>query len=795
MNTNLQFTRETHPQLWLPEDPFPYSFPGLKPTLKDFLKVVRENAAYVETTHAAFYRLNIREGLDTSRSEALLRMTGKEIPGYKTASKFFGVEEAVHDIVNGYGFQAAQGGRTRRKALTVTGAPGAGKSDLTNHFQYNVMRTREPIPFLGGSDMWANPLGALYLIKLVAQKKSKRVKDKTLAEIERIITSLDFTGDSELDFTAPEVVNILKKHGITSETPTAAELAQIVYANEKDFVGIVCFGLGLPQPTFEALVVPDPKAQDVVLGEFVGAAFVNRDVLAAADVKTLSGKPATEVKGKTRKDAMYGQFDADCAIDLADFPLDNMFMSEGQGMVDVAEVQPINFDLKVWRGDTDISALGLYDDRDPRTVSLSGVFNKGKFIVLTEGFRNPDEAFRILLEGLEGQRLSLPEPISNFHQQGVGWEGMILIHSNDEQWNKFWSNPAHRAHNDRLFWVSFKYPLEPEQSALVSEKLYGSSQFGKPVARGGVHREPLMKQYIGMFRVATHLDWASKGNLPFMAVLKAYSGEVVRDSGMGTELELRALREKAPWTEGLEGMSPREMDTLLGEIASQARSEFDAGLRSSPGFTVAELRDHMIEKFRKDPRLDQKKKDQWIGWLQGPMERQFRRVELSKVYKAAFIPNFADSCQQFFRKYQDYLKAINLGSTRKGFSGSNYMTQAEMERFLQEIERADTLQINSAQADKFRTNVLVAIRAYNEEHGTSEPPYTVHEGLKRCIEAYVLRQAKDFTGVIGMSSLSEDEKKRLDGAKARLIKEHGYDEYTAEKLLVEVALTRDFLVA
>ncbi len=67
---------------------------------------MRANAAYVETTHSAFYRLNIRKEVsDTSRSEALLRMTGKEIPGYKTASKFYGVEEAVHEIVNGYGFR------------------------------------------------------------------------------------------------------------------------------------------------------------------------------------------------------------------------------------------------------------------------------------------------------------------------------------------------------------------------------------------------------------------------------------------------------------------------------------------------------------------------------------------------------------------------------------------------------------------------------------------------------------------------------------------------------------------
>ena len=106
--------------------------------------------------------------------------------------------------------------------------------------------------------MWASPLGALYLIKLVAQKKTQRRKDATLKEIERIITSLDFTGDAKLDFDAPEVSAILKKHDVSAE-PTDAELAQVLYTNEKDFVAIVCFGLGLPQPTFEALVVPDPR--------------------------------------------------------------------------------------------------------------------------------------------------------------------------------------------------------------------------------------------------------------------------------------------------------------------------------------------------------------------------------------------------------------------------------------------------------------------------------------------------------------------------------------------------------
>lgn len=794
MSSNqILFTRETHAHFYLPEEPFPYAFEdrGLKATLRDFLKVVREYPAYVETTHQAFYRLMVREGLNTNRSEELLRMTGREIPAYNSCASFFGVEEYVNQVVNDYGFQAAQGGRARRKALAITGSPGSGKSDFINLIQGNIMRKREPIPFLAGSPMWNNPLSALYLPKLIAQKKTRRRPKDKMKELISVIDSLDLTGTAALNFENADLNEVTRKHGFSrGQELSSADLAKICDANEGDFVKVVSYGLDLPKSTVDAIVRPDPYSQDVVLGEFFGPALIKKDVLrdAGASDKVLA------LEGKTKKSERYGEFDENYALDLGDFPLDNMFMSEGEGMVDVAEVQPINFDLKVWRGDTEIGAIGLYEDRDPRTVSLSGAFNRGKLIILTEGFRNPSEGFRVLLEALEGQRLGLPEPLGSHWQHGVGWEGMVIIHSNDEQWNKFYGNPDHRAHNDRLQWISWRYPLEPKQSAKISEKLYKSSAFGRSAELGGVHMEPLMLPYSGMFRAATHIDWESKGGLPFMAVLRAYAGETVRQTGMGTDIDVRALREKAPWTEGLPGMSPRDMDTYLGEMAARARQEYEAGIRVSPGFTVAELRDHLVSKFSKDPRIDEKTKGKYIAWLMNDLEK-FRRVELTKVYKAAFIPGFADLAQKFFRKYLDYIKALSRSTPRTGTTGSQYLTAQDMEAFLQEIESADSIRINTAQADKFRTNVLVAVQAYKDEHGVAEPPYTCHEGLRRCIESYVLRQGKDIVGISGLSSLTREEKDRLDGAKARLIEEHGYDEYTAEKLLVEVAMTRDFLVA
>jgi len=784
---------------FLPRDPFPHSFPGLKPVLRDVLKVARKHPAYFESTHSAFHRLNARHGIDESRTNEVQRLTGNEnLTAYsKVTSKFFGVEEPVFQILTGYGLQAKEGGRARKKALVITGSPGAGKSDFVNFEQRDVLRTREPIPVLKFGVNFVNPLNALYLVKLVAETQAHGIYDETLAKMEEIITGLDLTGDSALNFNNPELIKVARKHDFKAgQELTAADLAKIAMASEKDFVQVVCFGLDLPASSVDALYpsagLVDPYVKDVVLGRFFGKFGPKAEPKADFD-QTLAdaGKP----QSKSRKHPTYGEYDERYAVTLGEFPLDTMFMSKGHGIVDVAEVQPINFDIAVWVGRKSMANMGLFESNDPRILDLTGYFCKAKFAVLTEGLRNPDEGFRVLLEDLEGGRIPLPEgfdPLEN--PDGIGVENMVVIHSNDEQWNKFYANPSHRAHLDRFSWVSFRYPLEPSAATKVTEKLYGSSNFGRPVAEGGVHHEPLSFNYSGYFRVATHLDWASKGNRPLLAVLRAYDGKQVRERMMGTDIDLRALREQAPWTEGLTGMSPRALDDICGQLASEAKELFNQGKRPSPCFTTAELRDRLKYAFKSNPAMSKKDREQWTGWLDNEFET-LRRQELTKVYKAAFIPNFRDLCTQFFRKYKQYVQALALGIKPTGTAGGQSVTQRDMEAFLQEVERADEFNVNSAQAPKFRQGVMAAINLYNEEHGTSEPPYDVHEGLKNCIESYVLRQAKDITGVVGITNLSEEEQKKLDSAKRRLVEEHHYCEYCAGKLLIEVALTRDFLKA
>ncbi len=779
---------------YLPRDPFPHPFPGLPNTLAGLLQVVRDHPAYVESMHEAFTRLNIRHGVDEKRTAAVQRRTGNEsIVAFKRLTEvFFGMEEPVWQFLIGFGLQASMGGGTRKMAALITGSPGGGKSDLINFEQRVVLRSREPIPVLKYGVNYVNPLNALFLAKLIAETQAGGLYEPTLDKLVEVIDGLNLTGNARLNHENNGLRRILSRHGRqTTQTPTSRDLAEVCMVSEKDFVAAVCYGLDLPTSTIESLhpspSLVDPFVKDVVLGRFFGkygprAAPKNEfdEALEAA------GKP----QSKTQAHPTYGEYDPRYAVALGEFPLTTLFMSKGQGIIDIAEVQPINFDLAVWRGRLLLENMGKFAANDPRILDLaSGFFMRGKVIIHTEGLRNPPEGFRALLEMLEGGRITLPEGFDpSENPEGIGCEAVNIFHSNDEQKAKFVANPDHRAHLDRMTQISLPYPTEPWAATAVTAKLFA------PLEERGIHHEPLAFPYSGMFRVATHLDWTTKGNRPLIAVLRAYDGLQVRERMMGTDIDLRALREQAGASEGRTGMSPRALNNVLGQLAAEAYDLHRLEKRTAPCFTTAELRDRLKLRFKTDESLPKKERELWIGWLDAALET-YRRQELTKVYKAAFIPAFKDLCNQYFRRYIAFVQALSLGIKPTNTVGGQGTTTRDMEAFLQEVERSDEFNINAAQAPKFRAGVMAAKNLFHEEHPGEEVDYTVHEGLKNCIESHVLRIAKDVTGVAGVSNLSPEEQRKLDDAKTRLIEEHGYCTYCANKLLVEVALTDGFLKA
>lgn len=734
--------------LYLPQDPFEGSF-------KDLLKVLsaryaRETGgqflpAYVEPSKGRFLRLALRMGTDELRSAEIQRVYGIDsLLAYKAFStKFFGVETSVQGIMVNYLYAAMMGHEADKQALTLIGPPGAGKSDIVERVK-EIYRTSEPIPFLDGSPVHANPLSLLFTIQRVARQRAKGKLEGTRAETARIITSLGL--EQLIDWDEPAVKEIVDRYEISKD---AAGLAKINIVN--DFVDLVVYGMGLPRATRNNIGKPDPYSMDRVLGEF------NKENV----------------------------------VEIADFPIDNMFFDEGgNGIVDVAEVQPVNFDLAKFIGQRNIGKMGKFSSLDPRAVELIGAFCRGNrgLVVLTEGLKNPVEAQRILLEALQGHRIPMPEPL----QDDLFWEGWVLVHSNEGEYERFRAEKVNEPYWDRFLRILFKYPLEVSEAAKISKKLWSKSDFAKPLEKGGVHKEPILDELEAMLRVFSYVEDDPRG-VPALSKIKAYNGKQVRDRMQGTVLDVSDLRARASWREGMAGLSPRETaKEVVGALAAEALQLMELGKTPQACVTSRSFRERMLAVLKVNV-TDEKTRKRLESFIVNELE-EWRRRELSRFVKASFIEEFGQLAQQTFDKYIDWSNAAALGTTPKAASGYGRISQLEMENFLREIESDPDWGVTSSQAKTFRQEVQSAYTQHIREHGAKNVPYTIHEGIKNCIERFVLKQVKDVARILtSETALSDEDKRKLNGAKQRLIGQHGFCEHCAEELLREVERTRNFL--
>src|SRR5205807_1390763 len=139
-------------------------------------------------------------------------------------------------------------------------------------------------------------------------------------------------------------------------------------------------------------------------------------------------------------------------VELSEFKIQSMrFSSDFQGsggIVDVPEVQPLNFDISSWIGAENLGLMGKVNPPDPRCIQLNGAFNKGNrgLVILTEGLKNPPEAQRILLEALQGRRIGLPAPLTG----SVFFDGLIMINSNEGEYSKFINDRVNEPYADRF---------------------------------------------------------------------------------------------------------------------------------------------------------------------------------------------------------------------------------------------------------------------------------------------------------------------------------------------------------
>jgi len=429
-----------------------------------------------------------------------------------------------------------------------------------------------------------------------------------------------------------------------------------------------------------------------------------------------------------------------------------------RGRTGIAVVPPVDAntqDTSMLIGVQDISKLDLYSEDDPRTLTLNGAFNKGNrgIVEFVEVFKNEIEFLHTIITAT--QEKAVPSPGSNAM---IYFDGVILSHCNEAEWNRFKSEHTNEAILDRIIKIDVPYSLEVDQEIKIYQKMIGMSDFRD------VHISPHTLKVAAMFAVMSRMEDSQKCDL--VTKMKIYNGEEVIERGRVKKIDVKDLRDEFE-REGMGGISTRFIMKSIDAALSDSENET---------ITPISMMKALINQV-KDQITDNNFKSHCLDIIQKMVRDEYLKILENEIAKA-FISAYEEQAKSIFESYLDNAEAFTTSNTVR-----NRITKEERkpdERFMKAIESA--IGITGASRDGFRSDVTAYMFAKMRKGENVD--YTSYTPLKDAIEAYLISSVKDIARIVTKSKTrDDDQKKRYSEMMRVLIEDYGYNENSAEEVI------------
>lgn len=428
-----------------------------------------------------------------------------------------------------------------------------------------------------------------------------------------------------------------------------------------------------------------------------------------------------------------------------------------RGRRGVASVPPMDAnsqDVSVLIGSIDISKLDQYSEEDPRALSLNGAFNVGNrgIVELVEVFKNEIEFLHTIITATQEKRVPSPGKSDMLH-----FDGVILAHCNEAEWNRFQSEHTNEAILDRVVKINVPYCLELDQEIKIYEKMLGVSSFD-------CHIAPHTLRVAAMFSVMSRLKESNKCDI--LTKMKIYNGEEVIEKGRVKRIDIKDLRDEAT-NEGMNGISTRFITKALDAALTDSEKKMITPV------SVIESLTAMV----KDQITDEEFKNKCLAIIQQTVREGYLKILETEIAKA-FVSAYEEQAQALFDTYLDNAEAYTTRQTLK-----DRVTKEERkpdENFMKSLE--EQIGITGSARDGFRSDVTAYMFAQMRRGARVD--YRSYEPLKEAIESYLISSVKDMARIVTKSKTRDEEQQKKHSEMIRtMIEQYGYSEDSAEEIL------------
>ena len=407
-----------------------------------------------------------------------------------------------------------------------------------------------------------------------------------------------------------------------------------------------------------------------------------------------------------------------------------------------------NQDISSLVGKVDIRRLEQFAQNDPDAYSYSGSLCKANqgLMEFVEMFKAPIKVLHPLLTATQEGNYNPTEGFS-----ALPFDGLILAHSNESEWQSFRNNKNNEAFLDRVYIVKVPYCLRVSEEMRIYDKLLQNSELhGAPCA-------PDTLKSLAQFIVLSRLK--EPENSSIYSKMRVYDGESLKDTDPKAK-SYQEYRDYAGVDEGMEGLSTRFAFKILSRVFNFDHAEVAA----NPVHLF-----YVLERQIEREQFPQDTADRYKEFLKGFLIPHYVEF-IGKEIQTAYLESYSEYGQNLFDRYVTYADFWIQDQEYRDPETGQLFDRASLNAELEKTEKPAGI----SNPKDFRNEIVNFVLRARANNGGKNPNWTSYEKLRTVIEKKMFSNTEDLLPVISFNTKgSAEDRKKHDDFVNRMV-EKGY---------------------
>jgi serine protein kinase len=409
-----------------------------------------------------------------------------------------------------------------------------------------------------------------------------------------------------------------------------------------------------------------------------------------------------------------------------------------------------NQDISALVGKINIRMLEDFSQDDPDAYSFSGglcLANQG-MLEFVEMFKAPIKVLHPLLTATQEGNYNSTEGMS-----AIPFEGIILAHSNESEWQTFRNNKNNEAFLDRISIVKVPYCLKVTEEMNIYKKLLENSSLSQsPCA-------PDTLKMLAQFSVLSRLNEPENSNID--SKMKVYDGQNIKDTDPKAK-SMQEYKDNAGVNEGMSGLSTRFAFKILSRVFNFDTSEIAA----NPVHLL-----YVLEKQIEQEQFAQETAEQYLRFIKEFLAPHYVEF-IGKEIQTAYLESYSEYGQNIFDRYVTYADFWIQDQDYRDPETGEIFNRAVINEELEKTEKPAGI----SNPKDFRNEIVNFMLRARANNNGKNPSWQSYEKLRAVIEKKMFSNTEDLLPVISFNPKnSQEDKNKHEQFVERMI-DRGYTE-------------------